>query len=466
MLVQNIRHEIRLLSRSYWFPSLSIIFILLCLYAGQNGIKLYEFRTAELEKAKTDQQALLDRALNVASAVENGETPDNLFRLSPMNLSISTGTLALFSSDELSSLAIGQSDLYTHQIKISAREDLATLNFTEMSNPVQLLFGNFDLVFVLTYLVPLIIIAFTYNLQSQELESGRLKLLASNPISPKIWLFQRYLIRFLSLCVILGLAISLTLFLLDIPFNMRLGGMAVLTLLYMSFWFSVSFIVNVFGTSSGKNAVILLSVWIILVLIVPATVNQTANTIYPTPSRVVALNEIREVKEELGKEQNKVLAEYLRNHPELVRDEGENRYAYWQGFFASQEMMEKSLTPLVEQFDQQLLEQQNWINTWRFLSPAIMFQTSFIELAGTSSRHYNEFKNNVNTFTISWREYFMPMVFDNRMLTYEEVKTLPSFDTSVTYDNASMSMNMISMIGISIVLLFIGFRKQNVHFQS
>jgi len=465
MFTQNLKHEIRLLSRSNWFISQSVIFIFLCLYAGYNGSKLYEFRTAELDQANQDQQALIDRVFDVARAVENGENPDDAYRLSPMNASIATGALASKTTDPLSSLAIGQSDLYTHQVKVSARDDLATLTFTEMSNPVQLLFGNFDLAFVLTYLIPLIIIAFTYNLQAQELESGRLKLLASNPINPKMWLLQRYIIRFLSLCVILGLATILTLVLLEIPPSGRLSGMLLLAFAYMIFWFAVSFVVNVFGTSSGKNAVALLSIWIVLVLIFPAAVNQTAHSIYPTPSRVVLLNEIRETKRELSQEQDKVLAEYLRNHPELIREEGENRFAYWQGFFASQEMMEQSLSPLIRKFDEQLQQQQNWVNSWRFLSPAILFQTSFTELAGTSSRQYNAFKQSLKEFTVHWRDYFMPMVFENRMLTLDDLEELPTFEYAGSFDQKLAAINLLALIGFSSVLLFLGFRKQQMHFQ-
>jgi len=465
MFIQNIRHEIRLLSRSNWFLSLTIILVLLCLYAGYNGAKLYDFRSTELVQAKQNHQLTIDRLFEVAQATEDGETPEDSFRLSPMRTSISTGAIAVRSTDPLSSLAIGQSDLYAHQIKISSREDIATLTFTEMNNPVQLLFGNFDLAFVLTYLVPLIIIAFTYNLQSQELESGRMRLVASNPINPKVWLFQRYVTRFISLGLILGLAILLTLIYLKIPLSLQLGVIVLVAFTYMSFWFAVSFLVNVFSSSSGKNAVVLLSLWIILVLIIPAAVNQTANSIYPTPSGVILLNEIRETKQELAKEQDKVIAEYLRNHPELVREEGDNQYSYWQRFFASQEMAEQTLSPLIEDFDSQVQEQQNWVNMWRFLSPAILFQTSITELAGTSSQQYNDFKQSVKAFTVDWREYFMPMVFDNRMLSVSDLEGLPTFEHATSIDQRLATTNLLALIGFSLILLYSGFRKQHINLQ-
>ncbi len=434
------------------------------LYAGYNGLQMYELRNAELVQARSDQQELIDNVYKVATEVENGENPDNSYRLSPMNVSIFTGALAYKATDRLSTLAIGQSDIYTHQVKITSRDDLTTLTFNEMSNPVQLLFGNFDFAFVLIYLVPLIIIAFTYNLQSQELESGRLKLIASNPINPKLWLLQRYIARFLSLCLILGVAVFVTLILLKIPFNIRLAGMVLLAFSYMFFWFAISFVVNVYGKSSGKNAVVLLSVWIVLVLVIPAGINQTANSVYPTPSRVLLLNEVRQTKLDLSKEQDKVLAEYLRNHPELARNEGENQYAYWQGYFATQEMMEESLSPLMQEFDQQLIKQQTWINSLRFLSPAILLQTGFTELAGTSSGQYNQFKTDVREFSLLWRDYFVPLVFENSVLTIKDIKNLPDFKYEVTFERGVITTNIAVLTLFSALLFIVGFRRKNVSF--
>lgn len=466
MFIQNFKHELRLLSRNYWLLALSIIFTLLAIYAGNNGLTMHQFRVAELDNAKSEYQEDLNRLIEIANAVENGENPDDSYRLSPMNTSIATGALAIKPTDALSALAIGQSDLYTHQVKISSREDLATLSLTEMSNPVQLLFGNFDLLFVLTYLLPLIIIAFTYNLHSQELESGRLKLVASNPINPKLWLLQRFIIRLILLTFILGFAVSVTLWVLGISISTHLTMIIGLTFAYMCFWFALSFLVNILGSSSSKNAISLLTCWIVLVLIAPAVINQTANSLYPTPSRVVLLDQIRETKKELSQEQDKVLAEYLRNHPELTRNEGENRFAYWQGFFATQEMTEQALSPLIESFDSQLDAQQLWISTWRFLSPAILYKTSVTELAGTSSTHYQNFKQSVQNFTLQWRDYFTPMVFENRMLTVSDVEYLPSFNAEKNYNYSAVAINMMVVFGLSFLLLMVSFYRNRIQFHS
>ncbi|WP_422007057.1 DUF3526 domain-containing protein [Roseivirga pacifica] len=427
MITQNIQHEIRLLSRNHWFVSLTAVLLLLCLYAGHNGLQHFESRQADLNQALADQEEKIQNVTSVAVAVNNGEEPSNAYRLSPMNIAMSTGELATMPPSNMSKLAIGQSDLFTHQVKISSRDDQATLSFNELNNPVQLLFGNFDIAFVLAYLVPLIIIAFTYNLRSQELESGRLKLLASNPMKTNIWLLQRFVIRYFSILIILSIAILLTVLWVGIPFNFALLTLLLLTFAYVAFWFGLSFLVNIIGASSGKNAVSLLSLWIVLVLILPTVINQAANTIYPMPSRVALLNEIRETKKSLSEKQDQVLDEYLRNHPELIRDEGQNAYGYWQGYFASQELMEEELAPLIEKFDNQLAKQQSWVDSWRFLSPVVLFQDAATQLAGTSSKNHKDFQNDVKDFGLTWRAHFMPYVFKNNMLKLSDLEELPAF---------------------------------------
>ena len=450
MITQNIQHEIRLLSRNYWFVSLTAVLLLLCLYAGHNGLKHFESRQSDLIQAVADQKDKVQDITSVAVAVSNGEEPSNAYRLSPMNMAIATGELATMPASDMSKLAIGQSDLFTHQVKISFRDDQATMSFNELNNPVQLLFGNFDMAFVLAYLVPLIIIAFTYNLRSQELESGRLKLLASNPIKTNIWLLQRFVIRYFSILIILSIALLLTVLWVGIPFSSALLTFVLLTFAYVAFWFGLSFLVNIVGTSSGKNAVSLLSLWIVLVLILPTVINQAANTIYPMPSRVALLNEIRETKKSLSEKQDQVLDEYLRNHPELITNEGENAYGYWQGFFASQELMEKELSPLIEKFDKQLAKQQAWVDSWRFLSPVVLFQDASTQLAGTSSKNHNDFKNQVKDFGLTWRAHFMPYVFQNSMLTLNDLEEIPPFQYQGKkgYTAAFINIGALLLLGV------------------
>ena len=76
----------------------------------------------------------------------------------------------------LNSLAIGQRDVNPSIQSVTIRGLEGQKYDAELNNPNNLLSGNIDFSFVLIYLFPLLIIAFSYNLVSEEKESGTGKL--------------------------------------------------------------------------------------------------------------------------------------------------------------------------------------------------------------------------------------------------------------------------------------------------
>ena len=73
----------------------------------------------------------------------------------------------------LTPLALGQSDLYTNRAEVSIGNNnyfSHVLDNDDLANPVSQLIGQFDVSFVLVWLVPLVIIAFSYNVVSAERE--------------------------------------------------------------------------------------------------------------------------------------------------------------------------------------------------------------------------------------------------------------------------------------------------------
>ncbi len=455
MFLINFKRELRLLTRNGWFVALTVLLLILVTYAVHNGNAHYEQRQSELTEIGLQRQAEREGSKKVADQLANGESPDNYFDVSPIRVSISTGALATMDPDPHSVLAIGQSDLYAQQFKVSSREDLALLSFTELSNPVQLLLGNFDLAFVVIYLLPLLVIAFSYNLFSAEKESGSLHLLAANPINLKVWLLQKTLIRFIIVSAIFMLALIAGCLIYGVPLDAGTFKMLLSALAYMAFWFSLTYLLGSLGKSSEKNAVYGIGLWIVLVLIIPSAVSQTANSIYPTPSRAILINEVRMLKKEISEKQNEVLDQYLRNHPELVADD-ENASMFWKNYFASQEMMENSLEPLISDFEGKLQKQQDWVGQLRFLSPAIVVMDIYNEAGSTSTRHYASFKDQVIDFHITWREHFLPFVFENKMLSTDDLDKLPEFTLDPEAVEARINPNLAYLIILALLLALFG----------
>jgi ABC-2 type transport system permease protein len=205
-----------------------------------------------------------------------------------------------------------------------------------------------------------------------------------------------------------------------------------LVTVYIFFWFLISFLINLFGNSSGSNAVTLIAVWVVFVLLIPSIISQTANSFYPVPSRTIMIHEYREAKALAEKKADEILKTYYREHPEYAPKDTtqQNQYSWWLGNFAASDVINQSVQPVLDDYNEALNKQQSWVNRLRFLSPAILLQDGLNDLAGTSPAHYTDFRNQVIAFADTWRHYFIPRMFKNEKMKSDELGSLPKHSYS------------------------------------
>lgn len=433
MLSYNFKYELKLLLRSRWIQLLSLVLLLLFGFSAYNGLKKVEIRQASITKAKDEVKESDALMLKLLDSVERGmevSVPSWTIPSSPMAMGNYHPRVAAMEQQPMAFIATGQADLFTHYVKPTVSGDDASLNFTEMTSPVQLLFGSFDLAFVIIYLLPLLIVAFSYNVLSAEKESGSLRLLAAQPIGLQNWVLQKLVLRFfwLSLLVIVSLLVVFWALGLD-PLGepATFLGLIGLILVYMLFWFALSFLVNLWVGSSAKNAVALLGLWVLFVLLVPSVLNQLGNSLYPMPSRNLMINEMRTMKAEVTEQQDKILDNFLRDHPEYAINDSTQTRSFWHSYMASQKLIKKNMEPILNSYEEQLQNQQNWISKFKWLSPAILAQESLNGMAGTSKENYEDYRKQVVAFAGEWREHFMPFLYNNRDFSQEDYADLPSF---------------------------------------
>ncbi|NJL76511.1 MAG: DUF3526 domain-containing protein [Saprospiraceae bacterium] len=260
--------------------------------------------------------------------------------------------------------------------------------------------------------------------------------------------------------VILGIAIKLTLLTNQVPLVAHwneIGTILAITFTYLLFWFALALLVNLLGKSSANNAISLLAIWIFLVLLIPTVINQTANSIYPVPSRAQLINDMRSIKAETEKEQDKILVEYLRNHPELAVNQDSTSDNWYQSYFASQDLVKEKMEPILAGYDQQIRKQQQWVNNLRFLSPAIILQDGLNELAQTSTKHYESYRTQVIAFSEKWRSFFLPMIFKEEKVTKATFAQLPKFEYNTADISSNVSINLMSLLILGIGMLAIAF---------
>lgn len=433
MFKDTVKFEWISLLRERWVVILFILFLVITVFAVHNGKEKVDDRLTSIAREKDEVEKMDQQYAYDIDSLNRNLKPKPKPWLDPRSLTTigwDAPRLVAMDPQPLAVISTGQSDLFTHYAKPKIYGEAYTLGFSDLSNPVQLLFGSFDLSFVCIYLLPLLVLAFSYNLLSSEKESGVLRLTISQPISLYRWLFGKLWLRFLVLTVIITVSILLTLLLFGVPLASNTASVSKLLLsvvAYTFFWFLVSFIINLSGKTSGSNAVTLVAVWVVLVLLVPSVISQTANSFYPVPSRTIMIHQYRVAKAEAEKEADKLLISYYRDHPELAPKDTtqQNQYSWWLGYFASNEVVNKSVQPIVNDYNEALEKQQAWVNNLRFLSPAILLQDTFNDLAGTSSAHYTDFRNQVIGFADTWRNYFIPRMFRNETMTADELKELP-----------------------------------------
>lgn len=435
MYKHNFKFEWMQLQRDRWVIILLMVFVALCFFAVSNGSKKVTVRENEILKSESIVADYDKQSKNIIDSLNAGYDMDVSPWSSPKRLSVvgnRGARVAAMPPAPLAFIATGQSDLFSHAVKPTLTSESYMLSFTEMSNPVQLLFGSFDLAFVCIYLLPLLVLGFSYNLLSSEKEQGSLRLMLAQPVSLYQWLLSKLALRFIIMTGIVWISLLAAMLVNGVSMAgevLMIASLLLVVSIYILFWFIVALVVNAFGKSSGLNAVMIISIWVGLVMLLPAILSQAGNSLYPIPSRINLINEMRMSQAEANAKADTILQSFYRDHPELARPtDGENSYSYYLKFFASQNVVKSEVTPVLNEYTGKLKAQQNWVSTLRFLSPSLIVQNVFNDLAGTSTQHYESYREQVVRFAEEWRSYFLPRMFADQEMASADFEKLPVFN--------------------------------------
>ncbi len=326
-------------------------------------------------------------------------------------------------------MAVGQSDLRAYYYKFGLHKKQALYHGEEIENASILYNGHFDLAFVITFLLPLLIIALTFNVVASEKERGTLPLILAGTTTLRSVALNKFAFRFGLLSLFSGL-ILMGLALVGGSIAQEAAGIAALlgvTTAYTAFWFGLSFGVNGQGRGSGFNAAVLVGVWLALLVVLPALLSVAANAYYPMPSRVELIAETREASEEAKKNGAQILAQYFEDHPELAVQG--SKPVDTKNFAASSLMVnlevEKAISPLEEKFEVQKDKQAHLVAQWRFVSPAIFVQQMLENIAATGDVHYLDFEQQMQAAHAKYRAFFTQKIIKQEKMCAADYDQVP-----------------------------------------
>jgi ABC-2 type transport system permease protein len=437
MMRDLLRHEWRLLRADRTAHGLFVVLVLTIGLAAYVGADWTRFQRANLALAERQEQERLARVETELQLLERGGQPESSFT-DPRFASVLGGGRAAHTvklpPGALSGLAVGQSDLLPYQFQVTTwTNERSFLANGELENPHNLLAGRFDLAFVIVYILPLLVIALTYNLLSAERENGTLALTLSQPVAlPRIVLSKLWtrvlLLTCLTAVLAMGTAAAVGVDLVSLPSLGRLIIFGLISTLYLGFWFAAAIAINGLGRSSAFNATALACVWLGLVVVLPALVQFAASALHPVPSRMQMVGYAREMSAGATRERSRLLARYYEDHPEMLGGEAPDPNNFAALGYVTQEEVNRRLRTVMARYESSIAAQRRVVQRYRFLSPAILVQEALIELAGTSPERFALFQAQASAFAEEWKRFFVPRIMRADSMKSGITRMLPRFE--------------------------------------
>lgn len=363
-------------------------------------------------------------------------------------------TFAVHHPTPWASLALGQRDVNPYYVKLRLLGLQGQLYASENVNPAKALSGNFDLAFVLVYLLPLLIIALSFNLLSGEREQGILPLLLAQPVGPGLVVGAKLAFR-LALVLVLALGLSAgAMGWAQVPLDGRVGLWLALVGLYCLFWLGLAFVVTSWQRNSAFNAMALVGLWLGLVVLVPGLLNVYVSAARPVPQGLaLTIKQRQEIHGGWDEPKAETMNRFFALYPQW-RDTATIKERFvWRWYYAFQHLGDEAVRPLVAAYTDGLRQRYELVNRLSWLSPAISAQTSLNALAGTDLPAHLAFQQSATRYHDALREFYYPYLFNQVAFTHADYAREPThtFTSASEMGTATRGLGKL-LVSVGVVL--------------
>ena len=372
----------------------------------------------------------------------------------------------------LQALATGQSGVQPFYYKVYITKKQQLVHESEIDNSYLQFVGTFDFAFVVAYLLPLLIIVFTYNVVSSEREQGTWVLLKTSNQSIARLTLVRLGIRYGLFTLFFWAVVAPVLAALVGPGFLVTSNwwwLVASVSLYFAFWFALALLVNSFAFSSNLNALTLIFAWLVLGLLVPALLQLGLDRAYPIPSRIAITTEERNAINRYFERDGQTLTKEVFSSPRaLIRQASVVTpgmvYGYGVIVYKSQEIKDQATQQAEHQLYGQIEKQQAALRGWQLLSPALLLQETLSALAGTHWQQFNHFSRDVDDFRTRTQRFFYPKMAREstyRTFTVADAAAIPQFRPRVYADYGWLPIGASWLVyaGVVGVIVGVGYRR-------
>jgi ABC-2 type transport system permease protein len=452
-------------------PKLVILLAIAAISFGLvSGLEFVQKRMRSAEALKLSSMEKFRFQQSKAQAIAEGKMaiPDKPYRDPGNTIYVGSGSsgLAELPQPPTSFLSVGESDLYPAAIPVSARGKETFLFNDEISNPTSLLTGVFDIAFVIAILLPLFILALTYNIISGEREQGTLSLNAVSPVPLRVIMSAKLLVRTLiPLFTITVLLIGFAFFIKP-ESVMLMSVLAAVIILYGLFWGVLALAINGLGFDSTGNAIVMSVLWIISVFIVPALIDATVELFYPALPRTAMVLEVRNATTNTDSIRDAAQAQFELDHAgtsfgSKTAEIGEHSHDGAAALLQEQNILRLRTTKITQLVgdsmytvqQRRIRQREAFADKLKFLSPVLIIQDIAAEIAGNGSVRFNSYIDQVDQFHTTWRNFFISRAEKNMRLDSAEYCKFPHFTFSESAKTDSGNRIAVDILAIILFLL-------------
>lgn len=398
-----------------------MIIVLLTVTALINGNRWYEFEHSTMQQIVQDYETQKD---TVRAGMLSYTHPDGIIGIdAPQNPSTFYAGYRVYAMkplNPLTILSVGQSDLYANYSVFSARDKTRLIQDEEIQNPLHLMTGKFDLTFVIIYILPLLIIAWSYDLYAGEAERKTTTLIRAYGFPLSRYMLYKALFQFLLLSLIFTVTLLVAVaaikpLLFSVLYILDFFLCCGLAIGYLLCWFTISFFINAWRRNALFNGVMLVSIWVILLLFIPYVISFRANTLYPVPSREKQSLTRRTLAKQIDRKET--LQKLVSARPDFNRFrtdttvqlifEASHGYPH---FVCYQAELEKCCYSMEDSVWHQLQQQEAYCHALRFASPSLLVTHGLHQLAATDTHHYIHYLQQQEQYYQTWRQRLQEQV--------------------------------------------------------
>lgn len=354
--------------------------VLAAAVAGKGAVT----RTIATQDAfQTEGTAALDEWRTALAEIERtGEAPGP-YVARPMSILLP----AVLPPAPLGDFAAAGSNLHPTTTTISGWANPADLFAEyEFENPTPASLGGLDITFLVVALMPLIMIAVSFDVLAGDRARGRARLVAAQAGHVHMAVWERLIVRNAALWAAFAIAALLAAVVTPPcaalgPRLLAFGAWLAVALVYGLFWFGLIALAGVLSKAAEAVAASLFAAWAVLVFAVPAIGGALAEGLYPPPSRLAFLSEMREGEVAAVRETAQLTAGFLADHPEMtVSDDAVPGY-YRSTFLANREAGRRT-TPVLDAFNASRADRTRLVGALQYLSPPMIADRALTAIAG------------------------------------------------------------------------------------